>query len=409
MNEDTEKGRSSIAKMLIDCNMVNLHTYLHKDLDDPPNTYIRGKDCIDIMAGTTLVAENTKQAGIEAFGQTYHSDHRGMFADLAINNILNGHPAELGAMIARSVSGTDPKTILPFQKAVAKYFSQHSMTKRQHELSRWMTHSPNCETEMAAMNATMQALDRDLTRAFAAGGKKGNQTFKSPYSPKVINQRRIIRYWKLWETEVRTKTDMNDQRDDLFKQIDWKGDAPLFKHSPSICQIRGKLRTATKASRILLINAIEEREQFLTDKADYWALYDNAKAAKILKRMKHAEASKAMFGHIGAIKGASKAGAVKSVSIPIDTKKPTGECKTIYDHNTVCQKLLERNKTHFGQSNGTDCTKPQVVEALGRHGEGGLKGLEDLNTDGLSPTTIKLLKHLFSSRLPEIDLTIEED
>jgi hypothetical protein len=333
-----------------------------------------------------------------------------MFVDIAINAILNGHPAELGAMIARSVSGTDPQTILPFQAAVAKYFSQHNMMQRQQQLSRWLTNPPATVAETAALNAEMQSLDRDLTRAFTVGGKKGKQTtFKSPYSPKVINHRRIIRYWKLWQTEVRTATDMYDQRAELFKDIDWQGDIPLFQHSPTLCQIHGKIRTAATASRHLLINAISEREKFLTDKSNYWALYDDIKAAKILKRMKHAEAAKAMFGHLAAIKGVSKSGSVTSVSIPLNPAEPTGACETIYDHDQVCQYLLERNKTHFSQSKGTDCTQPHVVQALGRHGEGGLKGLEGLDTSGLSRTTKQLFEKLLSFRLDEIDLVVEED
>jgi hypothetical protein len=81
---------------------------------------------------------------------------------------------------------------------------------------------------------------------------------------------------------------MYDQRQDLFKVIDWQGDVPLLQNSPSLRQVKGKQRAAAKEARKLLINAKSEREKFLTEKANYWALYDNAKAGKILKRMKHA-------------------------------------------------------------------------------------------------------------------------
>ena len=132
------------------------------------------------------------------------------------------------------------------------------MVKRTHQLSRWLDQPPKLESEKAAMNAEMQSLDRDVTRAFSIGGKNGKQIFKSPYSPKVINQRQTIRYWKLWQTEVRTRTDMFDQRADLFQEIDWQGDEPLLKNAPSLCQIQGKLRAVTKASRKLLVNAKSE-------------------------------------------------------------------------------------------------------------------------------------------------------
>jgi hypothetical protein len=324
------------------------------------------------MAGTEDVADATEHAGIEAFGQTFHSDHRGLFVDIDVARILNGHPADLGALQPRGISGTDPRTILPFQKAVAKYYSQHKMTQRQIVLSRFLDQPPLEEEQKSAMNALMQGLDRDLSRAFAVGTKKGTQTFKSPWSVTITNQRKIIRYWKLWETEIRTSTDMYDQRTELFGQIDWEEDIPLFQNSPTLCQIKGKSRQAIKHHRNLLKDSKREREKFLEDRANYWALNDQPKAEKILKRIKQAEAAKSMFAHLGAIRGKSAVSPVKLVSIPIDPDKPLGPLETFYDHDKVSELILQRNQKHFGQATGTNFTKASVTEHLGRHGEGGL-------------------------------------
>ena len=56
---------------------------------------------MDYFWGTGDVAEAMEAAGIEAFGETFQSDHRGVFIGLKVNQILNGKPADLGALQKR--------------------------------------------------------------------------------------------------------------------------------------------------------------------------------------------------------------------------------------------------------------------------------------------------------------------
>ena len=113
-----------------------MHAVKHRDLNDPPNTYIQGSKCIDFCAGTEGVAEAVKRAGIEAFCQTFYSDHRGLFLDVNMALLLRGTPADLGALQKRGVSGKDPRKILPFQAAVAKYTADHKVVSSSTHSSR---------------------------------------------------------------------------------------------------------------------------------------------------------------------------------------------------------------------------------------------------------------------------------
>ena len=70
MDANEETSAKEITKFLEDCDMVDLHTNQHRNLHQPPNTYIRGSKCIDMFAGTLGVAEEVERAGIEAFYQT---------------------------------------------------------------------------------------------------------------------------------------------------------------------------------------------------------------------------------------------------------------------------------------------------------------------------------------------------
>ena len=97
-NESTTERNSRVEKFFIKHGLVDLHAMKHKDLDDPPNTYIRGSKCIDFFAGTEGVTGAVDRAGIEAFCQTFYSDHRGLFMDINMTMMLKGTPADLGAL-----------------------------------------------------------------------------------------------------------------------------------------------------------------------------------------------------------------------------------------------------------------------------------------------------------------------
>ena len=106
-------------------------------------------------------------AGIEPFGATFHSDHRGLYVDLRLDLLLGGRPSELGAMPTRGVSGTDPAKTLPFQKEVTKYIQDHRVIPRYMALLEYMEGEQadkHLSTEdLELLNSMMDKLDRDIT------------------------------------------------------------------------------------------------------------------------------------------------------------------------------------------------------------------------------------------------------
>jgi exonuclease III len=210
-NESTKERNSRVAKFFADCDMVDLMEHHHANLPDPPNTYIRGTKTVDYFGGTEDVAEATELAGIEAFGQTFQSDHRGMFLDLRISRILNGQPADLGALQPRGVNAKDPTKIIPFQKAVTKYCKDHKLIQRKEKLEQFMDKEDLPPEQEAAVKKLMNGIDKDVTRSFEHGTKKCSRKHKIPWSPKLMNAKRTIQYWKLWESEIRNKINYLEQ------------------------------------------------------------------------------------------------------------------------------------------------------------------------------------------------------
>jgi hypothetical protein len=222
-----------------------------------------------------------------------------------------------------------------------------------------------------------------------------------------MNAKRKIQYWKMWETEVQNKVDMHDQRQDLFGKVEWGEDMPDLTQKFTLCQIAGKKRAAIKAYNQVLGEAADERRKFLEEKAEYWALGDDTKKARILKNILRSETTKALFAKLKEVRGATGVSPIQSISVPVDPTKPKGPWYTIHDQATMNKVLLERNSCHFGQATGTPFTDDSLRIPLGRHGEGGRQSIDDLSLHGQSKATIQLIEALKKDRLPEISSRVE--
>ena len=78
-----------------------------------PNT---NKRRIDYIFGSANVAATLVQAGIEAYGDgEYRADHRGLFVDLNVDQLLRGQIAEMDIPTARGVGSSSPKAILKYK------------------------------------------------------------------------------------------------------------------------------------------------------------------------------------------------------------------------------------------------------------------------------------------------------
>jgi hypothetical protein len=209
-------------------------------------------------------------------------------------------------------------------------------------------------------------------------------------------------YFKLMESEWKTKIDLSAQRAQLAADIKWD-DIPKV-NIKSLPAIHYAIRKAAKEAKEARMTALEDRAEHLDECAEFWTTGEEEAKAKYVRQMNHREKQAAVFRKFKAMRGKSQVGTLTSLSIP--TKKE-GErkdwtWKKVLDQTDMTQHLIARNKPHFGQANGTPLTNPKLVKTLGRHGEGGLEGLMETDLEGQTEETILLLEGLKQNRLPEI-------
>jgi hypothetical protein len=206
------------------------------------------------------------------------------------------------------------------------------------------------------------------------------------------------------------KIDLSEQRSQLAADIKWENIPKVNLTSKK--SIEHAIRGAAKEVKEAIKNAKADRSVHLDECAEFWTQGDEASKAKYVKQMYNREHQAATFSKFKVVRGQSQKGTLTSLSIPISKvgERATWKWRKILDNDEMTEQLIQRNRPHFGQANGTPPTDPKLVATMGRHGEGGLKGLQEIDLEGQTEETILLLESLKQNRLPEIKtlLTIKD-
>jgi hypothetical protein len=84
MNESISHKSSKVKKIIDNTSLIPI-----VETEDAPETYARGRKCIDFILGTPKIKRATIAQGYLPFYKGgWESDHRGLFADLQLNELF---------------------------------------------------------------------------------------------------------------------------------------------------------------------------------------------------------------------------------------------------------------------------------------------------------------------------------
>jgi hypothetical protein len=88
-NKSMSERKSAIARLAQKHHLIDLHVHKHGTQDEPA-TYNRGTKRINLALGTPTIAAEMTAIGYEEFNAEPFSDHRSLFVDVKVQNILLG-------------------------------------------------------------------------------------------------------------------------------------------------------------------------------------------------------------------------------------------------------------------------------------------------------------------------------
>lgn len=196
---------------------------------------------------------NTSQPPAYSHCSLLYSDHRALYIDIDLAQYLNGNPSVLFNAAQRGIKTNDPRAVKIYHAEMTKFLQESDFENRLQEVE---TKAQETTTRKAALRA-LDTPDKQLTTAKLAAEKECLKVQSHPWSPKLREAQRAVRYWKLWLSEIRLGKDLSMQRNRAqYKDANRLG-------SPMKPEVQKQLRQCQATLRALIQEAALQRNSHL--------------------------------------------------------------------------------------------------------------------------------------------------
>jgi hypothetical protein len=399
-NETLESPNSGIRQLADQCNMVDAIEHRH-GINDNTNSCKKGSKKIDHILVSSDIAQTITKCAILPFDTVYVSDHRGIYAAFDSKQLFQARLPEYPDMPRRGLYSTRPKIIAKYNKIV------DSRLQEQKEYIKLDEVDPSNKTTDEWPD--LERIDKALHEIVLETEKKIQGPSLGPWSPPIEHAAILIRYWRIQYANRRKKRDISKILQSLYNQLPEEEQ----KKTEKTTSIRAHLRRARKNLRTIRIDSEKLRQDFLQEQAEAYANHNNTGAAAALNELIKREAKKKMYDNISSYYKNQDRSGIKRILFPLnDPPDPKDiEWGETTEPKEVQNRLLERNKDHFRQANGTPFTVSPLIDIFGQAGTN--QAAEDLYNgivpelpDTVSEEVKAIINKLAHHRLPEFDCTI---
>ena len=400
-NEAIGAEKEGIHKVMESIGLVDLMAAVHGD--DTPATFLRGTRCIDYILATPGILSAVTKTGYAPIHEGLMSDHRGFFVDLDKEKLFGGELPQLPTQQQRTFEASSPAAVTKYLDIATDFLDKRRVIERALELSR-QTH-PNHERA--------EAIDRDMTALLLAAAKKIKKYRSPPWVEELHHARRRVRIWKVHLRAHQQQTKVPKSIEELYNSMTKDEVIPTTAKE---CQTL--LRKAQRDIRTIVKDAVRRRREELQRRAQEYASATNAddrSLAQAMRNIRKKEEIQEMFSRLRGIRGKSKVEGITTVKVPRDREEDPKTCNDWIEVDTpeeVEEAIRERNKTHFGQAEGTPFTKSPFKEQLDfsastRTAELILEGKYD--TSDCDKVLASVVSHLKKAPVPETAALVTED
>ena len=298
----------------------------------------RGSQTIDHILLRSISAANVHKVGQLPFGLGFHTDHRGVFADLDGDQLMRISMAEPEQRDCRRLSSKNEKQKTQYLLMLEKHLEAHNVYNRVGELGRNSTSN--------RLNANQvkeyEKIDKIITEGMLAAENSLPKRLERGWTAVLNKLVHRIRYYKLLLRRNRGHP-LHARVLDKVRElagVTWDGD--------DAADINRKLRDTWRKLDEEREKIGKKREKHLRELAEQTGSGDTEKALKIIKSR---EATKRQFRRIRTTLGRLKSGGLAGVDVPV--LGPAGEItgwRSVTEPEELHEVVTERNKRHLHQA-----------------------------------------------------------
>jgi hypothetical protein len=362
MNDDLNDANGDISNMLRACGLTNIMKAAFGKETRLPPTYVRGTRNIDLISITTsfdLTNNTIIRAGYFPFHHHFCTDHRILYVDIDLNQLLGNISPDVTHSSSRSFSTNNVEKSKKFRKIVTKLYKKAKISEALKKIDKaFLLASTPKETQLAIdMCIKYEKVCSDLL--LHAGKKVGKKPYKhgKPYSDALVQAARNLHNAKHDLSVLRrssTPVDSKDETDHLITRI-----------KQAYTLLKDVQRDAEKL-----------RESFLLKLADKRAQEWNLTSSAALNVIIASESSRKTYARHGRYMTNVSKGGICAIAVPnpqygatIEESERVGWLE-IDNIETMFSLILRQNAKLLMRSSNTPFATGMLPTECGFDGEG---------------------------------------
>ena len=366
-NEHVTDQRSTLQRLALDCNLVDVWATLHPNKVEPA-TYLYGRKRIDYILVSAPLVPAVTAIGYEPFHEYLPTDHRGVFVDFDTRALFGLDHTPLTTAPLRSLQSKHAKCRATHIAAAAAHAHENNLFQRLTNL----TQSNRRDDEL------IEQLDKLLGECCQLGERRCTKIRTTWYTKEIDK----LRKWRRILQKLLSHYAPNHL--DIYSQLETQRNSyNITDPLPTTRSDTRKLLTNTRQQlRRAIATSREKRLQEQLQQIETEAANQNSDKAKIITQIKNAEQKNATWGMFRKIRGKNTKTALTTVAVPTSwptqDKSPTSQqwhdpkiwakdskpFRTISLPPQIEYYLPARNRAHFGKAAGTPFTVPPLSTSI---------------------------------------------
>jgi endonuclease/exonuclease/phosphatase family metal-dependent hydrolase len=348
---------------------------------------------IDYIFASESVTQQVISCGALTYNRIVDSDHRALFIDLRIDELLEGSPPLLSSPALRGIDSKNPKLCVIYIEALTKYLGDHKVFSRTVKLETWTEEHGLTE----GLKLLWEKLDRDVTAGCLHAERLARGRDRPPWSKDLHEAHLSVVYLKIAIRAMNKNTDSTEQLQ-AFLQHEADYTPPTVTTLPAALE---NLKLAKATLRAIQNNAKAFRETFLEERAAAAAAAKNITVEQAINAIIQRESTKRAFKTLRRYMRPDEFSPLTEVHI----QKPDNSIEVVSEPSEMYSKIIERDLKHYNQAEGTPCTQNPVKQWLGASGttpmcDSWLQGNAPPTVPSLAPETQAMLDNLRCNETP---------
>ena len=335
-NETIDEQFNGLCKILADFQLVDLMR--GRSNTQFPAAYARGNSRLDFGFATGGIARALKAAGYEAFNERFSTDHRAYYFDFDTAKLFGNETTTLVSPTNRMLRSNNIHQVTEYLREKYRQLENCNAFRRGDQLE-----------QVANRHTQAERLDKDVLRASLSAERKTRKYQQPAWSTKLAKARTKVLVLTKCLSMVRTGLDCRESiQSQLAKGVFSETLAPTNKQE-CVQQLRNARREVRKIVKESYARREEEQQAKINELEASRRLDDQAQA-KIIRRMKRAEALKRLFETLNRARQSSVRQGVTRLEIPKHPHDDPNNCtewQLIDIPTEIVANLQRRNRQHF--------------------------------------------------------------